>query len=1138
MKRLTTLLYLGTLLTLPPATLTLASPPTAAGELVAQIPPQQVQQRAAAITVKVWAGDRSGSGVIIKRDGDTYSVLTNRHVVESGRPLRVQAPDGEVYQNVEAVSLPANRDLAILEFAATAEYATAPLANLSELRGQEEVFAAGYPFAANPTEPAGLVVTGGQLLALPERELMEGYRLGYEGDIEKGMSGGPIFNGEGEVVGINGIHAYPLWGDPYVYEDGSKPTAEQREVMSRLNWGIPIQTVAELVSGYVAVVPAAGETTPIEGAVLPLSYDVERLAEKITVLIRWGSGNGSGVIVARQGDVYYVLTAEHVVRNKMEFEIVTHDGERHRVRVSGESVKTLPGADLAVVQFRSGASYPVAAVADYDLTLGYESRLVFASGWGAVAGVEPERRFSAGMVLSKEWERWGTSGDFSLSYGYGLVYSNITRAGMSGGPVFDSRGRLLGIHGRADGATAVDEAVSTTAGVVYLGYSLGVPIKSFLSSAESLGVNREWLQVKSDLPPSESAADIETILERELAKLERVESPGECRDVVECVNYGNQLWRLGRGGEALIALQRATKMQPSFYGAWYAKGLALYSERQYEEAMAAFEKAAQAKEVSSEQLAATLRWRAKLLWHFNRYEEALASLEKAIALNPHDEFVLDLLQKLQRYQEIISRNELNKTAEKITVLIEWGNRNGSGVIVAKQEDVYYVLTAEHVVRNKTEFEIVTHDGERYLVKVNPENIKTMPGVDLAVVQFNSSTSYQVATVADYDLPSGNETGFVFASGWSSSTTTDGKPERRFSAGKVYSREEGRLRGQTYNSFSYGYRLVYTNLTTKGMSGGPILDSQGRLVAIHGRADGETPVDETSSAAGVVYLGFSLGVPIKSFLTSADNLGVNRDWLKLKSDPPLPLTAAEKLAIIEAELEGVKVKAPDECENAIACVNYGNQLWRLGRGEEALVALHRATEMQPNFYGAWYAKGLALFSEKHYEKAVAAFERATQAKGAGKENLAAAWRWHGNALVWLNRYEEGLASTERAIALDLRDFSSYWLKGWFLNQLKHHEEAIAAYTKAIDIEPHSWAYNNRGIARRDLGDIQGAMADFNRAIELDPDYAAAYDSRGNARRDLGDRQGATADFNRATELDQNYKKHPCVSEQGPLLVCPP
>src|ERR1043166_1930531 len=63
-----------------------------------------------------------------------------------------------------------------------------------------------------------------------------------------------------------------------------------------------------------------------------------------------------------------------------------------------------------------------------------------------------------------------------------------------------------------------------------------------------------------------------------------------------------------------------------------------------------------------------------------------------------------------------------------------------------------------------------------------------------------------------------------------------------------------------------------------------------------------------------------------------------------------------------------------------------------------------------------------------------------------------------------------------------------------------------------------AYNNRGNAKDAKGDLDGAIADYDRAIELDPKYASAYYNRGDAKDDKGDLDGAIADFKRATELD--------------------
>ncbi|HEX9924498.1 MAG TPA: tetratricopeptide repeat protein, partial [Anaerolineae bacterium] len=62
-----------------------------------------------------------------------------------------------------------------------------------------------------------------------------------------------------------------------------------------------------------------------------------------------------------------------------------------------------------------------------------------------------------------------------------------------------------------------------------------------------------------------------------------------------------------------------------------------------------------------------------------------------------------------------------------------------------------------------------------------------------------------------------------------------------------------------------------------------------------------------------------------------------------------------------------------------------------------------------------------------------------------------------------------------------------------------------------------SYNNRGNARRLQGDLPEAIADYDRAIELDPHYATAYNNRGLACRLRGDVTGAVSDYETAHKL---------------------
>jgi tetratricopeptide (TPR) repeat protein len=83
-------------------------------------------------------------------------------------------------------------------------------------------------------------------------------------------------------------------------------------------------------------------------------------------------------------------------------------------------------------------------------------------------------------------------------------------------------------------------------------------------------------------------------------------------------------------------------------------------------------------------------------------------------------------------------------------------------------------------------------------------------------------------------------------------------------------------------------------------------------------------------------------------------------------------------------------------------------------------------------------------------------------------------------------------------------------------------AIADYDRAIQIDPKDAAiYNNRGLAKQAKGDLDAAIVDFNRAIQLNPKDAIAYSNRGNTKRDKGDLDGAILDYNRAIRLDRKY-----------------
>ncbi|MCU7858980.1 MAG: tetratricopeptide repeat protein [Candidatus Thiodiazotropha sp. (ex Lucinoma kastoroae)] len=76
-----------------------------------------------------------------------------------------------------------------------------------------------------------------------------------------------------------------------------------------------------------------------------------------------------------------------------------------------------------------------------------------------------------------------------------------------------------------------------------------------------------------------------------------------------------------------------------------------------------------------------------------------------------------------------------------------------------------------------------------------------------------------------------------------------------------------------------------------------------------------------------------------------------------------------------------------------------------------------------------------------------------------------------------------------------------------------KEAINLYDKAINVNPNdAYIYFNRGAAKLNLGDFDGAIADFTKTIELNPKLKSpAYKSRAMAKRMKGDEEGAKRDM---------------------------
>ncbi|MUG91534.1 trypsin-like serine protease [Scytonema sp. UIC 10036] len=222
--------------------------------------PEPVSAIARSVTVRILGEQGTGSGVIVGHQGQTYTVLTNAHVVAQvgGDRYTILTADGITHTGVWLHSAQlGNYDLALMQFSSHRLYQVAVMGNSNILSVGEIVYASGFPswrvINANTladTRNWGLQafeLTQGYIGMLPRQSLQQGYQLGYTNQIEPGMSGGPVLDRYGHLIAINGGLKYPIQGiTAFIFADSTMPSQALFEQMQALSWAIPIAKFQQL----------------------------------------------------------------------------------------------------------------------------------------------------------------------------------------------------------------------------------------------------------------------------------------------------------------------------------------------------------------------------------------------------------------------------------------------------------------------------------------------------------------------------------------------------------------------------------------------------------------------------------------------------------------------------------------------------------------------------------------------------------------------------------------------------------------------------------------------------------------------------------------------------------------------------
>ncbi|WP_306417338.1 serine protease [Fischerella thermalis] len=447
----------------------------------------------------------------------------------------------------------------------------------------------------------------------------------------------------------------------------------------------------------------------------------------------------------------------------------------------------------------------------------------------------------------------------------------------------------------------------------------------------------------------------------------------------------------------------------------------------------------------------------------------------------------------------LSSQEVENIGREITVRIVDSQNpivSGSGVLIKHSGNTYTILTAYHVVKDSSKYEIITPDQKSNQVK----SVKRLSGADLAVVEFNSSNNYKIAKIGNSDKATASTT--VYVAGFPVQRGAIPNPTLFFNKGQVQA--NGAAQGD-------GYNIIYDNDTLGGMSGGPVLNEQGEVVAIHGRADEQT-INELSQTKIVTGLGITIYSALRQLSAVGVDVGVR---------PPDVVAAAPKAD--DFFITAKEKEKNRDYEGAIADVN-------------------QAIKLNPNYAEAYKLRGrIRSFSLRDGQGAISDFNQAIKINPKDAEayvlkGLALPFVVNADKTPGRNQFikdiQEQIADFSQAIKVNPNYVNAYLARGskyYLLANLpefrntplasEHAKAAIADYTQIIKINPDDpLGYKIRADALNNFGDWKGAVADYNQLLKFNPNAGDNYGLRGFARWKLGDKKGALEDLNQALKIN--------------------
>ena len=312
-----------------------------------------------------------GSGFIIDASG---LVVTNNHVVEDADEITVSLSDGKEYP-AELIGRDETTDLALLKIERDEPFPSVKWGDSDAERVGDWVLAIGNPFGLGGTVTAGIISARARAPGGASGEIDF---LQTDASINKGNSGGPLFNLDGEVIGVNTAIFSPSGGSVGIgfaiqSKDAELIISELRDNgRVRRGWlGVTIQTFTEnmaksqgfeegggvLISGFADGISPARDSGFEIGDVIKTwnGQSVDNNRELQRAVARTRVGEEVQVEVLRDGKIVTlpVVVAEKPANLNAAGEEVEEDEDRPlNARLTIEGMDLLPLNDILRQRFR------------------------------------------------------------------------------------------------------------------------------------------------------------------------------------------------------------------------------------------------------------------------------------------------------------------------------------------------------------------------------------------------------------------------------------------------------------------------------------------------------------------------------------------------------------------------------------------------------------------------------------------------------------------------------------------------------------------------------------------------------------------------------------------------------------------